>query len=119
PFRAGDTDAAEERRRQALSAGPPLGAAYALLAEATRLKLPRPIKQRCEQEFAAALAAPPTGAAAVALAGALLDQQRQGGTYIGQKTHARKIQTYVEAALAADPGEADLIRLCEHLNLLD
>jgi tetratricopeptide (TPR) repeat protein len=118
-FRAGDADAAEERLRQANAAGPPLAAAYALLAESARLKLPRALKQRFEGAFTDALAAEPTAPAAVALAGALLDQQRQGGTYLGQKTHARKVQTFVEAAAAASPGEADLVRLCEHLHGLE
>jgi hypothetical protein len=118
-FKAGDAEAAEERLRQIATAGHPLGAAYAVLAEATRLKLPRLLKQRCERAFTNALAAPPTGSAAVALTGEFLAQQRAPGTYLGQKTHEKKIQTYVEKVLAADPGEADLVSLCENLSGLE
>src|SRR5205814_1633185 len=43
-FKADDADAAEARRAQAAAVSPP-AAAYALAAEAARLKLPRPLKQ--------------------------------------------------------------------------
>ena len=117
-FKAGDSEAAEERLRRATASVHPLAVTYAALAEAVRLKLPRPLKQRFESAFAAGLTDAPTGPAAVALAGALLDQQRQGGTYLGQKAHAKRVQQYTEAAVVANPGEAHLVRLCEHLNEL-
>jgi tetratricopeptide (TPR) repeat protein len=114
-WKSGAADAAEERLRQTAGAVPPLAVGYTLAAEAARAKLPRPLKQRFEAAFAAALAGPPTGAAAVALAGAYLDQLRQGGTYLGQKTHEKKVQAFVEAVLKGDPGAVDLARLCERL----
>jgi Flp pilus assembly protein TadD len=110
-FKAGDAEAAEERVRQAWAVAP-AAAAYALAVEAGRLKLPKPLKQRFDTEFAATLAAPPTGPAAVALAAAFLDQCRHGN-YVGQKAHEKKVQAFVEAAMTADPPEADLVCLCE------
>src|SRR5213076_1211218 len=52
-FKAGDADTAEERVRQTTAAGP-AAAAYALAAEAARLKLPRPLKRRFEADLTAA-----------------------------------------------------------------
>jgi tetratricopeptide (TPR) repeat protein len=110
-FKAGDAEMAEERVRQAWAVAP-AAAAYALAVEAGRLKLPKPLKQRFDTEFAATLAAPPTGPTAAALAAGFLEQCRHGN-YVGQKVHEKKVQTFVEAAVTADPGEADLVRLCE------
>jgi tetratricopeptide (TPR) repeat protein len=114
-LKAGDAAGAEERLHQAAATVHPLAVGYALAAEAVRVKLPRPLKQRFDAAFAAALAGPPTGAAAVALADAYLDQVRLGGSYLGQKTHEKKVQAFLEAAVKADPGEMDLGRLCERL----
>jgi tetratricopeptide (TPR) repeat protein len=111
-FKAGDADTAEGHVRAAWAVAP-AAAAYALAIEAMRLKLPKPLKQRFDTEFAATLATPPTGPAAVALAASYLDQCRQGN-YVGQKAHEKKVQTFVEATVATDPGEADLVRLGEH-----
>jgi tetratricopeptide (TPR) repeat protein len=114
-LKAGDAEAAVERLRQSAAVVHPLAAGYALAAEAARAKLPRPLKQRFDTAFTNALAAVPAGPAAVALAAAYLDQVRQGGTYLGQKTHEKKVQAFVEAAVKGDPGEADLVRVCERL----
>ncbi len=110
-FKTGDAASAENHVRAAWAVAP-AAAAYALAVEALRLKLPKPLKQRFDTEFAATLATPPTGPAAVNLATSFGEQCCQG-SYAGQKAHEKKVQTFVEAALAADPGEADLVRLCE------
>jgi tetratricopeptide (TPR) repeat protein len=110
-FKAGDAETAEGHVRTAWSVAP-AAAAYALAIEALRLKLPMPLKQRFDGEFAATLSAPPTGTAAVNLATSFRDQCRQGN-YVGQKTHEKKVQAFVEAALATDPTEADLVRICD------
>jgi tetratricopeptide (TPR) repeat protein len=110
-FKRGGADAAEERVRQATAAAP-AAAAYALAAEAARLKLPRSLKQRFDAALATALAAPPTGPSAAAVLAVYHDQSRHG-TYLGRKGHEKRVQAFAEAAAAADPGEADLVRLCE------
>src|SRR5262249_5079787 len=112
-LKAGDAETGEARRTQAIAASP-AAAAYVLAAEAARLKLPKPLNQRFDHESAAAVAAPPAAHAAAALLAAYHDQER-GGTYLGQKTHAKKVQTFAEAALKADAAEADVVRLCERL----
>jgi tetratricopeptide (TPR) repeat protein len=116
-FKAGNTDTAEERARQSMVTSP-VAAAYALAVEAVRLALPRPLKQRFDAAFAAVLTQPATVPAAVALAGAYIGQSRNGA-YTGQKGHEKKVQSFVEAALTAEPVEADLVRLCERLRDLD
>jgi tetratricopeptide (TPR) repeat protein len=110
-FKAGDAETAEGHVRAAWAVAP-AAAAYALSIEVTRLKLPKPLKQRFDTEFAATLASPPTGPAAVALATGFADQSRQGN-YAGQKAHEKKVQAFVEAAVMAEPSESDLVRLCE------
>jgi tetratricopeptide (TPR) repeat protein len=116
-FKAGDTDAAEDHVRTAWAIAPP-AAAYVLAIEATRFKLANPLKQRFEVEFAAALAAPPTGPAAIALTEAFFNQTREG-TYVGLKGHEKQVQAFAEAAIVADLAENDLSRLCDHLDRLD
>ena len=96
----------------------PAAAAYSLAIEAARLKLPKPLKQRFDTEFAATLVAAPTGPAAVALAAAFQDQSRHG-SYAGQKAHEKKVQAFVEAAVASNPSEAHLACLGELLRDLD
>jgi tetratricopeptide (TPR) repeat protein len=113
-FKAADTDAAEERTQQALAASR-AAAAFALVAEAIRLKLPKPLKQRFDGAFAEALAGPPAGPAAVALA-TVFHEQRRHGSYTGQKGHEKKVQAFVEVAIGGELGEGDLVRLCERLH---
>jgi tetratricopeptide (TPR) repeat protein len=112
-FKSGRMDIAEERVRQALAAAP-VAAAYSLAAEAARLALPRPLRQRFDTEFATAVATPPTCSAAVALAVAYFEQSH-AAAYTGQKGHEKKVQAYVDAALATESAEADLVNLCERL----
>jgi hypothetical protein len=110
-FKSGDADRGEEQAKRAAAVSP-AAAAYALAAEAARAKLPRALKQRFDAAMTVALAAPPTGPAAAAIAAVHIDQFRHGA-YLGQKAHEKRIQAYMETAITANPGEADLARLCE------
>src|SRR5205823_1359411 len=85
-----------------------------LLAEVTRLKLPRPVKARFESEFKETVAGAPSGAAAVALAEAYRALRQDAVEYLGRKTHEKKLQGYVDSAIDV-ASEADLERLCEVL----
>lgn len=108
-FKAGASDRAEELLRQAAEqGGQPLPIAYAMLIEATRLKLARPLKKRFDDGFKAGLAEPPTGASAAELCKIMVAHSLAGVTYYGQKTHEKKILAYVEKAARADLSETQL-----------
>jgi tetratricopeptide (TPR) repeat protein len=111
-LKAGDRTMAETYVEQMPRAGP--ASAYAILVESIRFKLPRQLRQGFEKEFAAALAGPPTGPAAEALAGAFVVQVGRGG-YLGVKSHESLVRGFVEAALISDLAEADLRALCDRL----
>jgi tetratricopeptide (TPR) repeat protein len=114
-FKLGDAGAAEEFVRWAEGAGPKPAAALALLAEATRLKLPAKLKRRFDADVTAALNGPPDPRTAAAFARVVADQQRAGATYLGQKTHEKKVQAYVERAIKATAAERDFDQLCTTL----
>jgi tetratricopeptide (TPR) repeat protein len=116
-FKSGAAELAEDRVRQTTAIAP-VAAAYALAAEASRCGLPRPLKKRFDAEFAAALGMLATVPAAIALAAAFSDQDR-AGSYTGQKGHEKKVQAFVDAALAVNSTENDLVRLSEQLFDLD
>ncbi|HXG08163.1 MAG TPA: tetratricopeptide repeat protein [Gemmataceae bacterium] len=111
-FKAGDTARGEELLGQALAeSGSRLAVAHSMLIEAIRLKLPGPFKTRFNQEFNAALAEPPTAAAAVAVADTVAAHQLGGVTYRGQKTHDKKVTAYLDRARQAEFSEDQLERL--------
>jgi tetratricopeptide (TPR) repeat protein len=117
-FKADDATAAEELlSRGKAVARHPLAVAYHMLAEATRLKSPRPVKARFEKEFKAALADAPSGAAAVALAEAYRALRQDAVEYLSRKTHEKKLQGYVDAAIDT-ASETELERLGEVLHEL-
>src|SRR5262249_3858808 len=101
-FKAGETARAGGVLRQGRAQAPsPPRVSRTLLTEAVRLKLPRPLKARFDQEFDAGLAAPPTGADAAELAALAATLKQARVNYHGQKTHAKKIVGYVDKARAA------------------
>lgn len=111
-FKAKNPAQAEELLRDALSVvGCRLAVAYSMLIEVIRLKLPPALKSRFNKDFNAALAEPPTGAGAVAIAATAGHHIRAGIKYHGQKTHEKKVQTYLEKALRAGLTEQEM----EHL----
>jgi hypothetical protein len=120
-FKAGDTARAEELLQQARAQAPsPLRVSYTMVTEAVRLKLPRPLKARFDQEFNAGLAAPPTAADAAELASLAATLKHAHVKYYGQKTHAKKIVGYVDKArTAAAFTEKHLEMICDALLGLD
>ena len=115
-FKAGDAARAEELLQQALaSEGNRLAIAYSMLIEVIRLKLPTALKKRFDREFKESLAEAPTGAAAAAVAETMAAHRLAGITYHGQKTHEKKVLTYLDQALKADFTETQLERICASL----
>jgi hypothetical protein len=96
-------------------AGTRLAVAFSILIEVIRLKLPRTLKNRFDRDFKEGLTEPPTGAAAAAIAATAASHRLAGITYYGQKTHEKKVQTYLEKALRADFTEELLERVCMSL----
>jgi tetratricopeptide (TPR) repeat protein len=116
-FKAGDDARAEELIQQALArTTAPVGVAYLLLTEVQRLKLPRTLKTRFEQDLKSGLATPnPDGA--VFLTRILAGLYTGGVKYIGQKGHMQKVLSYIYKARNLDFSEPQLEELCR--NLLD
>jgi len=118
-FKAGDTTAAEELLGQTFAAGSRPIAAYFLLAESARLKLPAKAKRRCAAHFSAVLGEPPDARTALDLLIAYRVQVSQGDEYVGRASHESKIQKYVKAAIGTTSSEPDLDRLAYLLAALD
>jgi tetratricopeptide (TPR) repeat protein len=125
-FKAGQPERAEELIQQARTgAGAPqatgsrLAVAYAMLIEVIRLKLPRPIKNRFDKDFKEALAEPPTGAAAAAVADTAATHRLARVNYYGQKTHEKKVLAFLEEAIKADCTEPQLVQVCSALAALE
>jgi tetratricopeptide (TPR) repeat protein len=115
-FKAGQRERAEELLQKALAeSGTRLAIAFNMVIEVIRLKLPAPLKKRFNDEFNAALAEPPSAAAAVALLSTASAHQLAGVKYYGQKTHEKKVLDYANKALKADFNESQLERACHHL----
>ncbi|HMF13497.1 MAG TPA: tetratricopeptide repeat protein, partial [Gemmataceae bacterium] len=115
-FKAGDAARAEELLDRALEqSGTRLPVAYAMLIEAIRLKLPRPVKARFDGEFKEALAEPPTAASVVAVLQTAAAHCSTGTSYVGQKTHEKKVLAYVERAAIADFSLQELAAVCKAL----
>jgi tetratricopeptide (TPR) repeat protein len=115
-FKAGNPERAEELLQKALAeAGTGLAVSYSMVIECIRLKLPRALKTRFDREFNAALAEPPSPAAAVAILSTTAAHRSAGVTYHGQKTHEKKVLAYVNKARDADCTQPQLVALCEAL----
>jgi tetratricopeptide (TPR) repeat protein len=118
-FKAGAAERAEELLGQAhAEADSRLAVAYSMLIETIRLKLPRPLKSRFDAEFKEALAEPPTAAAAAAIAETAAAHRLAGVTYVGQKTHEKKVLAYLDKARKADFTEVQLGQVCTALKAL-
>jgi tetratricopeptide (TPR) repeat protein len=119
-FKAGDEARAQELLSQALAqTGSNLAVAFSMVIEAIRLKLPRPLKVRFDQDVNRLLAETPTAAAAVALATTVAAHRAAGITYHGQKTHEKKVLTYLEKALDLSFTEQQLTQICLAVHKLD
>src|SRR5262249_41607846 len=78
------------------------------LTEVIRLKLPKPLKTRFEQDYKAGLAAPPVPAAATHLAEFLGDLKGLGVSYTGQKTHETAVLKYINKGQRANWSDRDI-----------
>jgi tetratricopeptide (TPR) repeat protein len=118
-FKAGVPQRAEELLAQAhAEEGNRLAVAFSMLIEVIRLKLPRTLKTRFDKEFNALLAEPPTGPGAAALVNTAASHRLAGVTYYGQKTHEKKVLTYLEKARNANFTEEELAKVCAALQAL-
>ncbi len=118
-FKAGDAARAEELLTQAhAEEGNRLAVAYSMLIEAIRFKLPKPLKDRFDREVKEELAREPSAHAAAAIADTAAALRRAGVTYFGQKTHEKKVLTYLEKAIAVNFSEEQLVRICTALGVV-
>lgn len=116
-FKSGDSARGEELLQQALAAADQnqLAVAFSMLIETIRFKLPK-LKGRFDKEFSAALAAPPTASAAVAVADTAASHHAAEVNYRGQKTHTKKVIDYLTRACSSlTYTEDQLERLCASL----
>lgn len=120
-FKSGDSTRGEELLQQALAAADQnqLAVAFSMLIETIRFKLPK-LKSRFDKEFTAALAAPPTASAAVAVAETAAGHHLAEVNYRGQKTHVKKVIDYLTRACSSlTYTEDQLERLCASLSGLE
>jgi tetratricopeptide (TPR) repeat protein len=112
-FKAGEAARAEELLEKALAESDNrLAVAFSMLIEAIRLKLPRTLKTRFDRDFNAGLQEPPTGSSASAIAITAGTHRAAGITYHGQKTHEKKVLTYLDKAWHAEFTERQLRGTC-------
>lgn len=118
-FKAEDEARAEELLHKALThQGNHLAVAYNMVIEAIRLKLPPGLKKRFDRDFKAALAEPPTPAGAVAIAETTAAHVHAQVDYHGQKTHQKKVLSYLQEAKTVAFAEGQLEELCHSLQAL-
>ena len=115
-FKAGDEARAEELLARATAqTGNELAVAYSMLIEVIRLKLHGSYKTRFNKAFNEGLAAAPSGKAATGMATATATHHAAGVTYLGQKTHQKKVLDYLKKAEKADYTKDELENLCVSL----
>jgi len=95
-FAAGDNAKAEELLTQARAEpGQASAVPLLMLALVSLLKLHKSLKKRFDAEFKQALAGEPTADGAAALAVHLTGLKITGVKYVGQKTHEKKVLTFL------------------------
>jgi len=115
-FKAGDNARAEELLGQARErSATRLAVAFGMAIEASRFKLPRPLKTRLDREFADALTEPPTTASAVAALELAAVHRVLGIEYTGQKTHEKKVLAYLDGTSSSDFTEPAFAEVCKSL----
>jgi tetratricopeptide (TPR) repeat protein len=87
----------------------PAVSAY-MLALATALKLPKPVKTRFEKEFKDWISTEPTPATASSLAWTFSNYVIDNFEYYGMQSHRKKVMTYVQTTVA-HPYSIDELRL--------
>jgi tetratricopeptide (TPR) repeat protein len=118
-FKAGDDARAEQLLGEARGViGSELGIDYSMVIEAIRLKLSAAIKKRFEKAFAEGLKLPPDPQSAVHLADTAASHVAAGVDYVGQKTHEKKVLTYLKKAQKLPFTEEQLEDVCRSLRIL-
>lgn len=98
-FKAGNEERADELIAEASAQGRYAAAVgYHLLIEASRLKLPKAVKDRLASGFAGFLAQPPAADVAVDLLNIAASHRKAEVVYHGQKTHEKKVLAYLGKA---------------------
>jgi tetratricopeptide (TPR) repeat protein len=95
-----------------------LAVAFSMLIETIRFKLPKKLKDRFDREVKEHMAQPPTARAAGAIADTAAAMRAAGVTYYGQKTHEKRVLTYLEKALQLQYTEDQLAGICDSLRVL-
>lgn len=116
-FIAGDAAKAEELHQQALAkSAQRLPFAYRMLIEAMRFNLAKNEKARFAAEFESALADPPTAEICTAIADTAGAHRLSEVKYSGQKTHEKRILSYLEKARRTVAfSEEQLQRICKSM----
>lgn len=110
-FKARDPERAEELLLKTANA-PRLASAYALVVEAARFKLTA-LKKRFDKDFTDALAEKPPSAAGIASALTTAAALRRADVkYLGQKTHEKKLLTYLDRVPGSAFTEKQLLDVC-------
>ena len=110
-FKADNAAKAEELLQQA-AGGPRLDIAYQMAIEVQRYKLAKPLKTRFDKDFADALAAPAEAAAAAAALVTASAHRLADVKYYSQKTHEKKLVTYLGKVPKDTFTEANLREAC-------
>lgn len=117
---AKNAERGEELHQKALAAfGEPVGAAFSMLIESSRLKLPAAIKKRFTTEFDTQIKRAPTPEGVVGLSCVLGDLRKAPTAYYGQKSHEKKVFAYLKKAVRANFTEKQLIAICQFLQYED
>jgi len=95
------------------------GAALGLVAELTRLKLPRAIRAPYDAVLSESLAAAADVPSAIALAEIVRDQSTCPTPYRGQSAHQTKVRRYVASSLSTVSSVVEAEELCVALQKLN
>jgi tetratricopeptide (TPR) repeat protein len=118
-FKAGDDARAEQLLMEAKGiTGSELGTNYSMVIEAIRLKLAPAIKKRFEKAFTEGLKTPADPLSATHLADTAAVHVAAGIEYLGQKTHEKKVLTYLRNAQKLPFTEEQLESVCRSLMIL-
>lgn len=93
-------------------------AAFAMMTESVRLRLPRPMRQQFDAEWHAARSGPLSNWSIIALTETAL-QHSLAPTYRGSKTHLAQIRQAVERSIPDFKSVAEAEHLCSFLDALE
>lgn len=115
-LKAGNGERGDELIAEANAQGRHAAAvSYHLVIEASRLKLPKAVKDRLSRAFSERLAQAPTADTAVVLLDIAAAHRKSDVEYHGQKTHERKVLAYLNLSTELPWTEEQLEKLCSAL----